>query len=134
MLILTHSRGQEEGASLSRSLAREFGQNADLRQVVLIDGTRLRRVQPLVLAAIEHAQPTEPELISPYVSVAVDFAGEQVLPLQAIAIATVPGINPRTQSVALLLDSQGTVLAGFSDLATTELSIRQCLRTVLNPG
>ncbi len=132
MLILTHAQGQDEVTNLSRSLALEFGQNANLRQVVLIDGTRLRLLEPLVLAAIERSQPTEPELISPYVSVAVDFGGEQVLPLHELAIATLPGINPLRQSVALLLDAQGTVLAGFQDLAATELSIRQCLRTVIN--
>lgn len=130
-LILTNSRTRSESESLSKSLALEFGKNPRLRQIVLVDGRGLVLLRDLVLQFIRESIPTDPRLVSEYVHVSVDFAGETVEDIQEIISDTLPGIDLRQQAVLLLLDGQGTPVSGFSNLEQSNLKIRQCIRTLI---
>ncbi len=128
-LILTNSQTRSQAEALSKSLALEFGQNPRLRQIVLVDGRGLLLVRNLVLQAIRESVPTDPRLVSPFVHVFVDFEGSTIQKLQEVAAEALPGIDFRRQAALLLLDKQGTLLGGFTNLDQSNLSIRQCIRT-----
>ena len=130
-LILTNSQTRSQSEALSKSLALEFGQNPRLRQIVLVDGRGLLLVRNLVLQVIRESVPTDPRLVSPFVHVSVDFEGSTIQKLQEVAAEALPGIDFRRQAALLLLDEQGTLLSGFANLDQSNLSIRQCIRTLM---
>ncbi|MDX2271581.1 MAG: hypothetical protein NW237_06470 [Cyanobacteriota bacterium] len=127
-LILTNATSRNQSVSLSESLVVEFGKNPRLRQIVLLDGTGLSLVKDLVISEIKKSVPEDPSLLSKHVAVAADFDGDVVTPLQTVAQKVLPQLNIRKQAALLLLDGDGKVISGYSNLAEENLAIRQCIR------
>jgi hypothetical protein len=123
-VILTNRATSTQSKEAAQALELEFGRYSQFRQVVVVDGTGLQLVRSFVLRMIRKDSPNASG--SPYLT--VDFEGDTVSALKALAQKALMEVDLRRQAVLFILDASGQVL-GLYPLSDTLRPAQHCLRS-----